>query len=149
MATPLKTYNLANFHLSKILYNNSKNKSICVLGNFINFINRSSLASDEATDGNEVHIGNDANNGAGCNGQAQQQHAIIILEKLAFTERDVGTDDVVIDESADNEAGGSDDDGVCVNKRILFTSDTKLTQLFVNDIYGNFECYPNADLNSN
>lgn len=148
MATqpPTKSYDLANFHLSEILYNNSKNKSVCVLGNFIvrdDVV--SPVATDDAVDGTVAATVADA----GANGQPHVEQAIIILEKLAFTEHDVCTNNTgnISDESTNaNETEDRDDR---INKRILFTSDTKLKQLFVNDIYGNFECYPNADLNSN
>lgn len=130
MATPEKSYDLAKFQLTRILYNNSKNKSVCVLGSFVN----KNAPNENALDGckvADIAAGDktDDNNAAVV---LDKQQAIIILEKTAFTENDVNTDD--------NET--------TEKKRIYFSSETKLKQQFINDIYGNFECFPSPDINS-
>lgn len=59
------------------------------------------------------------------------QPAIVVLEKTAFTEDDVST---------------LDDDGA---QRKFFSLETQIKQEFINDIYGNFQCYPIPAINSN
>lgn len=123
-----KSYDLSKFHLERILYNNSKNKSVCVLGNFIG-IEPVSATKSQADNDDTLNF---PNNGEPSLNQIQR--AIIILEKTAFTEKDVNTCTV----SDDSDA-----------KRIYFAAETRLEQQFVNDIYGNFECLPIAEINSN
>lgn len=122
-----KSYDLSKFQLERILYNNSKNKSVCVLGNFTGVV-PAPVTDDDKVDGSNGVDNEDAS-------AKQSERAIVILEKTAFTENDVCTDDA------------ASDDGV--TKRIYFTADTRLKQAFINDIYGNFECIPSADINSN
>lgn len=57
------------------------------------------------------------------------KQAIIIFEKTAFTEQNLSTD---CDE----------------NQRHYFSKVTNLKEVFINDIYGNFQCYPKPDINS-
>lgn len=106
-----KLYDLAKFRLKSILSNNSLNKTVCVLGIFSN---QSSVDND-----NTDQCSND-------------NQAIIIFEKTAFTEQNLNTDGDANDEN-----------------RHYFSSITNLKQEFVNDIYGNFLCYPKSDINGN
>ncbi|XP_059617295.1 m7GpppX diphosphatase [Phlebotomus argentipes] len=55
---------------------------------------------------------------------SQEKRAIVILEKKAFTEADL------------------------TSKTGFFSDSTTLRKEFVNDIYGNFECFPRPDINS-
>ena len=66
-----------------------------------------------------------------------KRQAIVILEKKAFTEQDLNQNRKTVDEieSTDENRG-------------YFSGRTKLKTEFVNDIYGNFECYPCPDINS-
>lgn len=96
-------FDLDKFRLEKILNNNSQSKLICVYGQFI---------SEHSIEEN--------------------RKAIIIFEKIAFTEDNVKTE---INEK--------------LNCSSFFTRSTELKEVFVNDIYGNFKCIPNAELNSN
>lgn len=61
--------------------------------------------------------------------------ALIILEKTAFT-------------SSDLNIASNDDDDVIRNSS-YFSCATKLKTDFVNDIYGNFQCFPKPELNCN
>lgn len=61
--------------------------------------------------------------------------ALIILEKTAFT-------------SSDLNIASSDVDNVIQNSS-YFSCATKLKTDFINDIYGNFQCFPKPELNSN
>lgn len=60
--------------------------------------------------------------------------AIVILEKSAFAEADL-----VQCPTADGR----------VDAGAYFSSSTQLLELFVNDIYGNFECFPSPGINRN
>lgn len=60
------------------------------------------------------------------------QRAIVIFEKSAFTEENVRT------------SSESEND----NSVSFFASSTELKEVFVNDIYGNFDCIPSAEINS-
>lgn len=62
------------------------------------------------------------------------QPAIVVLEKTAFTDDDVKT-------LADDECNGV--------QRRYFSLETQLKQEFINDIYGNFQCFPIPAINSN
>lgn len=104
-----KVYDLSQFHLERILSNNSRSKSICVLGTFPS-ANRND--DDGAVD------------------QKCVDQAIIVLEKTAFTAADVTTDDDTA-------------------HRKYFSLNTHLKQEFINDIYGNFQCLPLPEINSN
>lgn len=106
-----KLYDLAKFRLKSILSNNSSNKTVCVLGTFSNQSTANSDDTDQRSNDNQ---------------------AIIIFEKTAFTQQNLNTDG---DETDEN--------------RHYFSSLTNLKQEFVNDIYGNFLCYPKPDINGN
>lgn len=94
-------FDLTKFRLEKILNNNSQSKSICIFGQFLS------------------------------ENPSNHRNAIILFEKIAFTEENVKT------ENAEN-----------LNCASFFTSTTELKEVFINDIYGNFKCIPNAELNS-
>lgn len=129
-AVDVKSYDLSKFRLTRILNNNTKSKTIVVLGKFL------STAGD---DDNE---------------------AIVVFEKTAFTASNVMTnvndEDVIAVANAIN-----DDDNQNSNKTInadyssesnqctFFSSDTSLKLEFLNDIYGNFKCFPKPEINSN
>lgn len=102
-----RMYDLSTFQLERILTNNSKSKSICVLGKF---------PSQQSSD--------------------IMEQAIVVLEKTAFTENDVNT---LTDERDDPNA----------IERRYFSLETKIKQEFINDIYGNFQCFPMPAINSN
>lgn len=101
-----KIYDLSTFQLERILSNNSKAKTICVLGTF------PSKKSAEIT-----------------------EQAIVVLEKTVFTDNDVNT-----------LAANDVTDGT---QRRYFSVDTQIKQDFINDIYGNFQCFPIPAINSN
>lgn len=101
-------YDLSKFRLERILNNNSKSKTICVLGTF---------PSQQSADTTEP--------------------AIVVLEKTAFTEIDVRTH------------SDDDDDGLNTIQPRFFSLETQLKQEFINDIYGNFQCFPIPAINSN
>lgn len=63
--------------------------------------------------------------------------AIVVLEKTAFTDSDVNT----------FTAGDTDDHNG--TQRRYFSLETKIEQEFINDIYGNFQCFPIPAINSN
>lgn len=63
--------------------------------------------------------------------------AIVVLEKTAFTDYDVNTH-----QNDDND----DDNGT--TQRSYFSLETQLKKEFVNDIYGNFLCFPLPAINS-
>lgn len=115
-ATNARTYDLSTFRLDRILNNNTKSKTICVLGKFPN--------------GDLINP------------------AIVVFEKTAFTASDVHT--INDDDNDDNGLNDDDDDNKDGDiKRTFFSSDTQLKIEFLNDIYGNFECFPKPEINSN
>lgn len=61
--------------------------------------------------------------------------AIVIFEKTAFAE-------------ADLKGGANDGDGPASSAG-YFSAASRLREVFVNDIYGNFECFPSPDINRN
>ncbi|XP_037034086.1 m7GpppX diphosphatase isoform X2 [Bradysia coprophila] len=89
-------YDFANFRLNCILNNNTKNKTVCLVGHFVDL--------------------------------SETDRALIILEKTAFTEKDLQS-------SSENSSG-------------IFSSKSILTEEFINDIYGNFQCSPCPDVNT-
>lgn len=135
IAVDEKSYDLAKFRLTRILNNNTKSKTIVVLGKFL------STAGD---DGNE---------------------AIVVFEKTAFTASNVNTNDndndvIVVanvnddvnqtsNKTTTNGGGGGGGDNSENNQCTFFSSDTSLKLDFLNDIYGNFECFPKPEINSN
>lgn len=114
-------FDLTTFRLTKILSNNSRAKTICVLGEF----------PDELID-------------------ATGRPAIVLLEKTAFIDANVRTassthDDTGDATTVDIDAVATDDES---DSKTYFCSQTKLKQEFINDIYGQFQCFPPPDINS-
>lgn len=103
-------YDLSKFKTEKILQNNCTRKSACILGRFI-----------------DIDSNDDNNN-----------RALIILEKNAFTPQIIGVND---DDDHTDDKNDSDFS--------FFSVLSKLKTDFINDIYGNFQCFPNPDINSN
>lgn len=68
--------------------------------------------------------------------------AIILLEKTAFTDHDVNTTHNNGDDVDD------DDDGTATQRNTYFSLQTQLQKEFINDIYGNFLCFPLPAINS-
>lgn len=121
----VNVYDLTQFRLTKILSSNSRAKTICVLGKFV----------DQLTDNNE-------------------RPAIILLEKTAFTEANVSTLAPINDDKATaNTDAVAATDAISATdneqfSKTYFCSQTELKQEFTNDIYGQFQCFPSPDINS-
>lgn len=115
----VNVYDLKTFRLTKILSNNSRSKTICVLGKFIN----------QPIDNND-------------------RPAIILLEKSAFTDANVSTASSINDDNvtATNDVTTIIDNDEY--SKTYFCSQTELKQEFTNDIYGQFQCFPSPDINS-
>lgn len=136
-AVDVKSYDLSKFRLKRILNNNTKSKTIAVLGKFL------LTAGDEDDD-------DDDNN---------HNQAIVVFEKTAFTASNVMTnvndDDVIAVANAVNDDHNQNSnktingDNSENNQCTFFSSDTSLKLEFLNDIYGNFECFPKPEINSN
>lgn len=116
--SPEKMYDLTKFRLTRILSSNSRTKTICVLGKFI----------DELPDKND-------------------RPAIILLEKTAFTDANVSTVSYINDDDDDDAAAVTATDNE-QHSRTFFCSHTELKREFTNDIYGQFQCFPSPDINS-
>lgn len=117
-STNAKSYDLSTFRLDRILNNNTKSKTICVLGRFPSI---------------ETAVGDSSD------------QAIVVFEKKAFKAADVHTvDDGGTALDADDTANGD-----AKLHSTFFSSDTILKLEFLNDIYGNFECFPKPEINSN
>lgn len=116
------SYDLTAFRLTRILSSNSRAKTICVLGKFV--------------DGR---------------GDASDRPAIVLLEKTAFTDANVSTIPTANDDDATLAAAveTNNDTDTQPNSKTFFCSQTELKQEFVNDIYGQFQCFPHPDINSN
>lgn len=121
-------YDLSTFRLERILNNNTKSKTISLLGTFPS----QQQQQPEQQSQESIAGGGD--------------RAIVVLEKTAFTDDDVNTHDVD-NVNADQNNGAAIIDGGL--QRRYFSLDTQLKQEFINDIYGNFLCYPQPDINSN
>ncbi|XP_055309750.1 m7GpppX diphosphatase [Sitodiplosis mosellana] len=115
-----KTYDLSTFRLERILNKNSKTKTICVLGTF-----PSQQSSDTTT-------------------TTTTEPAIVVLEKTAFTDHDVNT----THNNHGNDDYDNDDDGSATQRNSYFSLETQLQNEFINDIYGNFLCFPLPAINS-
>lgn len=128
-----RSYDLSKFQLTSILSNNSNRKTVCCLGQFADNLRES-------------------------------EQALVIFEKTAFTSKDLLTSNLIsdsINSSSSSISSGSSiqasaSDASKNNIQIedgkiytgYFSSLTKLKEAFVNDIYGNFECFPNPEINS-
>lgn len=117
-----RSYDLSKFQLTSILSNNSNRKTVCCLGHF---------------------------------GDIESDQALVIFEKTAFTSNDLITSHSSGQSSSNKLSGASDTAAVVktakdgeTTKNGYFSSLTTLKEAFVNDIYGNFECFPDPDINS-
>lgn len=122
---------MTKFRLIKILNNNSARKMVCCLGHFTDL--------------------------------SETDEALIIFEKTAFTKTLLGCTD---DDDDDANVGSNNDANVSTVKNDcggggngcdnngsahagFFSAATTLREAFVNDIYGNFELFPDPEINSN
>lgn len=124
-------YDLSTFRLERILNNNTKSKTISLLGTFPSQQQQQQQPNPELQQSPDSIAGGDK--------------AIVVLEKTAFTDDDVNTHD-------DDIGNVEQNNGVVVDQgpqRRYFSLDTQLKQEFINDIYGNFLCYPPPTINSN
>ncbi|XP_055620848.1 m7GpppX diphosphatase [Toxorhynchites rutilus septentrionalis] len=112
------SYDLAYFEPTRILCNNSTHKTVTLLGQFRN------LSSDN--------------------------YAIVVLEKTAFAEvhlkksKSVTTANSVVETSPRSE---SERNPAADDSRSFFSSKSLLRTEFINDIYGNFTCLTDAEIN--
>ncbi|XP_050067317.1 m7GpppX diphosphatase [Anopheles maculipalpis] len=120
-------YDLAQFRTVRVLNNNSTHKCVALLGHFGNL--------------------------------SPEKQAIVVLEKRAFTETEITT--VAPDAStptqrekiaqhSESEVERADvgkKNDPSGNERTFFTSSSRLHKEFVNDVYGNFLCTVDPELN--
>lgn len=136
-------YDLSTFRLERVLNNNTKSKTISLLGTFA-----SNQQQQQHQQNPELHTEEQQSQesiaGGGVGGG--DQPAIVVLEKTAFTDDDVNTNEHCVVRIDDHSNGGANEKGL---QRRYFSIDTKLKQEFINDIYGNFLCYPQPAINSN
>lgn len=78
----------------------------------------------------------------GGGGIGDDHRAIVIFEKTAFATADLCAGD-------DNRAEELEEHSDARTRACYFSSASRLRELFVNDIYGNFECFPCPDINRN
>lgn len=131
-AVDAKSYDLSKFRLIRILNNSTRSKAIVVLGKFLSTA-----------------------------GRDDDNQAIVVFEKTAFTASNVMTnsvddnDDVIVldnvndDNNQNSNKTANGDNSETDNQCTFFSSDTSLKLDFLNDIYGNFECFPKPEINSN
>lgn len=124
-----KPYDLSAFVLESVLSNMTNRKMVCCLGRF----------TDRGS---------------------ESDRAIVIFEKTAFAETELSAAAasvekvVVVADANDVIDLGAGGDGVKKDstnrtKATYFSSESRLREEFVNDIYGNFECFPSPELNCN
>lgn len=123
-----RPYDMTQFRLIQILNNNSGRKMVCCLGHFTDL--------------------------------SETDEALVIFEKTAFTKKHLvgaAADDEGANVSAnsitENEAndgnGCSENNGSTAGRpKGFFTDKSLLRESFVNDIYGNFELFPDPEINS-
>lgn len=75
------------------------------------------------------------------------KRSIVFLEKNAFTADDVWTENDMSNKLEERADGEYTDTGRN-KKRKIFADSTQLEQVFINDIYGNFLCFPIPEHNS-
>lgn len=75
----------------------------------------------------------------------QQVPSIVMLEKTAFTPEDVYTGNKLYITGNDDTINVFESDA---NVRKLFNAESKLDEVFVNDIYAEYFCFPKAQDNS-
>ncbi|XP_035896874.1 m7GpppX diphosphatase-like isoform X2 [Anopheles stephensi] len=115
-------YDLAQFRTVRVLNNNSTHKCVALLGHFGN------LSPDK--------------------------QAIVVLEKRAFTETEITTactptqrEKIAHSESEPERANVGEKAVPAGSERTFFTSSSRLHKEFVNDVYGNFLCTVDPELN--
>uniref|UniRef100_A0A182Y9N3 m7GpppX diphosphatase n=1 Tax=Anopheles stephensi TaxID=30069 RepID=A0A182Y9N3_ANOST len=115
-------YDLAQFRTVRVLNNNSTHKCVALLGHFGN------LSPDK--------------------------QAIVVLEKRAFTETEITTactptqrEKIAPSESEPERANVGEKAVPAGSERTFFTSSSRLHKEFVNDVYGNFLCTVDPELN--
>lgn len=123
------SYDLAHFEPVRILNNNSTHKTVSLLGHFGNL--------------------------------SRDSYAIIVLEKTAFSEaqlrnnscREVTTADTAVEKStttsSESESNNSSTIAVeaAAGARSFFSAKSHLRTEFINDIYGNFLCVADPEVN--
>lgn len=127
-STTSTSYDLAQFEPVRILNNNSTHKSVSLLGHYGN------LSRDKFT--------------------------IIVLEKTAFTEAQLRNYSVVTKAAvtqtatttttlseSESENSSTTAEGVVAAERSVFSSKSHLRTEFINDIYGNFLCVTDPEVN--
>lgn len=111
------SYELAHFEPVRILTNNSTHKTVSLLGHFSN------LSRDE--------------------------YAIVVLEKTAFTEKQlrnpVTTANSDVETSRISES--EQQNATAADGKSFFSAKSQLRTEFVNDIYGNFLCVTDPEIN--
>lgn len=124
-AVERKPFELSAFVLEKVLSNFTQRKMICCLGRF----------TDRGS---------------------ESDRAIIIFEKAAFAENQLSppattaaATNAKVGAGDDEKAAGEDINKTTSTKSYFFSSASRLREMFVNDIYGNFECFPSPELNCN
>uniref|UniRef100_A0A182RW85 m7GpppX diphosphatase n=1 Tax=Anopheles funestus TaxID=62324 RepID=A0A182RW85_ANOFN len=117
-------YDLAHFRTVRVLNNNSTHKCVALLGHFSN------LSPDK--------------------------QAIVVLEKRAFTEAEITTvppstptqrEKISNSESESECANVGEKTDPSGNERTFFTTSSRLHKEFVNDVYGNFLCTVDPEIN--
>ncbi|XP_058831774.1 m7GpppX diphosphatase [Topomyia yanbarensis] len=118
------SYKLADFELVRILNNNSTHKSVTVLGHFANI--------------------------------SREDYAIIVLEKTAFTEKQLinsqqSQSKAVTTSNSHTEtlqpSSESEQNSTSAVERSFFSATSQLRTEFINDIYGNFLCVVDPEVN--
>lgn len=123
-------YDLSTFRLERILNNNTKSKTISLLGTFPS--QREKQQQQHQQQSQET---------------IAADRAIVVLEKTAFTDDDVNTNHHNKNDDDDDDDHNNDTDEKGLQRR-YFSLETQLKQEFINDIYGNFLCYPQPAINS-
>lgn len=126
-STTSTSYDLAQFEPVRILNNNSTHKSVSLLGHFGNL--------------------------------SRDKFAIIVLEKTAFTEAQLRNYSVVTkaavtqtattttSSESESENSSTTAEVVVAAERSVFSSKSHLRTEFINDIYGNFLCVTDPEVN--
>lgn len=126
-STTSTSYDLAQFEPVRILNNNSTHKSVSLLGHFGNL--------------------------------SRDKFAIIVLEKTAFTEAQLRNYSVVTkaavtqtattttSSESESENSSTTAEVIVAAERSVFSSKSHLRTEFINDIYGNFLCVTDPEVN--
>lgn len=121
------SYDLAHFEPERILNNNSTHKTVSLLGHFGNL--------------------------------SRDSYAIVVLEKTAFTEsqlrnsssravtKSATTTTTKATSSSESESENSSTTAEVADERSFFSGKSHLRTEFINDIYGNFLCVTDPEVN--